>query len=83
MNFFSAQLLSRGPKAIQSVLEDYVFSKDANLVPNKQGKNPLMLSRFMAGFIHPLIHAGYGAEFSLPGLISEGTFSNLPLHLDL
>lgn len=49
------------------------MSKDANIVPGKDGKAPLMLSRFMAGLLHPFIHAGYGVEFGMPGLVSEGT----------
>ena len=58
------------------------LSLDANLVPAipgerpSSGQNPLMLSRFLAGFLHPLIHAGYGAEFGLFGMIAEGLFSN-------
>lgn len=32
----------------------------------------MMLSRFLGGFVHPLIHCGYAAEFGLPGLIAEG-----------
>ena len=31
-----------------------------------------MLSRFLMGVVHPIIHAGYGCEFGLPGLVSEG-----------
>lgn len=69
--FFSRVLLSRA-NGISSVLEDYVFSKDANVVPASNGSRPMMLSRFLAGFLHPLIHAGYGSEFGLPGLIAEG-----------
>lgn len=71
VNFFSRILLAK-PNSIPSFLEDYVMSKDANVVPGKNGKKPLMLSRFMAGFLHPLIHSGYGTEFSMPGMISEG-----------
>ncbi|GJE93605.1 questin oxidase family protein [Phanerochaete sordida] len=72
--FFAHKLQDKaaGKNAIQRVLEDYVMSADANLTPAKTGTKPLMLSRFLAGFVHPLIHAGYGAEFSLPGLIAEG-----------
>ncbi|PCH34665.1 hypothetical protein WOLCODRAFT_139493 [Wolfiporia cocos MD-104 SS10] len=31
-----------------------------------------MLSRWMAGLLHPLIHTGYGAEFGLLGMLAEG-----------
>ncbi|KAI0085243.1 hypothetical protein BDY19DRAFT_1059708 [Irpex rosettiformis] len=68
--YFSAKL-TEGPNAIQQVLEKYVMSADANIVPGKNGKAPLMLSRFMAGLLHPYIHAGYGVEFEIPGLVAE------------
>lgn len=74
VSFFSGLLLSK-PNTMASVLEDYVLSKDANVVPAKNGSKPLMLSRFLGGFLHPLIHVGYGAEFGLPGMISEGLSS--------
>ncbi|GJE93600.1 questin oxidase family protein [Phanerochaete sordida] len=76
VSFFARKLQdkSAGKNAIQRVLETYVFSDGANLAPGKSadGQKPLMLGRFLGGFLHPLIHAGYGAEFSLPGLIAEG-----------
>lgn len=31
-----------------------------------------MLSRFIGGLLHPLIHTGYGAEFGLLGMSAEG-----------
>ncbi|KAI0366503.1 hypothetical protein BV20DRAFT_1055640 [Pilatotrama ljubarskyi] len=31
-----------------------------------------MLNRLLAGLLHPLIHAGYGLEFGLAGLLAEG-----------
>ncbi|EKM48982.1 uncharacterized protein PHACADRAFT_202161 [Phanerochaete carnosa HHB-10118-sp] len=75
-SFFSSKLLDKaaGKNVIQRVLEDYVFSIDANLTPGKSanGQRPLILARFLSGFMHPHIHAGYGAEFGLPGLIAEG-----------
>lgn len=52
------------------------MSRDANIVPGKKEK-PMMLSRFLGGFLHPLIHAGYGVEFGLPGLVAEGVWSLL------
>lgn len=36
-----------------------------------------MLNRFLAGVLHPIIHTGYGAEFGLPGMLVEGTHSDL------
>jgi hypothetical protein len=47
-------------------LETFVFSDKYNTGEMK------MLSRFLAGLLHPMIHTGYGAEFSLPGLLVEG-----------
>lgn len=31
-----------------------------------------MLNRFLMGVVHPIIHAGYGCEFGLPGMVAEG-----------
>jgi hypothetical protein len=53
-------------------LDEYVFSADANF---DGGKNPQMLTRFCDGLLHPLIHAGYGVEFGLPGIFAEGVFA--------
>lgn len=69
LEFFASLILSGSP---ETVLEEYVMSKEANVLPGGDGKAPWMLSRFHAGFLHPLIHAGYGFEFGLPGLVAEG-----------
>ncbi|KAI0337856.1 hypothetical protein BDW22DRAFT_1464375 [Trametopsis cervina] len=71
VTFISTKLIEER-QDVQHIFEKYVFSKDANIVPGAGAKPPMMLSRFLAGLLHPLIHAGYGAEFSLPGLVSEG-----------
>lgn len=34
-------------------------------------KQPEMLNRFLSGLLHPMIHAGHGMEFGLPGLVVE------------
>ncbi|KAI0701036.1 hypothetical protein BC835DRAFT_1442306 [Cytidiella melzeri] len=60
------------PSSVPTLLEDFLFSKDANVVSGKNGEAPMMLSRFLGGFLHPLIHCGYGVEFGLPGLVAEG-----------
>ncbi|THU98567.1 hypothetical protein K435DRAFT_777443 [Dendrothele bispora CBS 962.96] len=58
---------------IPSVLERYVFSPEANFgTTSSDGKHPQMLSRFVDGLLHPMIHVGYGAELGLPGMIIEG-----------
>ncbi|KAG9008386.1 hypothetical protein FRB94_013308 [Tulasnella sp. JGI-2019a] len=31
-----------------------------------------MLDRFVGGLLHPLIHAGHGAEFNVDGMLAEG-----------
>ena len=41
-----------------------------------------MLSRFVAGFLHPFIHVGYGAEFSFIGVSAEGSCLNIDCHYD-
>ncbi|THH28632.1 hypothetical protein EUX98_g5552 [Antrodiella citrinella] len=71
LQFFSDLLLVKGPA---SVFEEYFMSKDANLVPAKGNGNegPQLLGRFLGGFLHPLIHSGYGAEFGQLGMWAEG-----------
>lgn len=55
-------------------IKEFIFSHRLNLgsdtlPPDKQ---PQMLSRFLSGVLHPLIHTGYGAEFRIPGMVGEG-----------
>jgi hypothetical protein len=76
MNFFTCHVQEKG---FSVVLEDFIFSPKANLGTNESkkaqlpvDKQPLMLSRLLAGILHPMIHTGYGAEFNLPGMIVEG-----------
>ncbi|KAK1229403.1 hypothetical protein PQX77_007541 [Marasmius sp. AFHP31] len=60
-------------KGFSFVLEEYVFSPYANFAStSKDGKRPEMLGRFCDGLLHPMIHAGYGVEFGLPGMFVEG-----------
>ena len=49
-----------------AVVERYIFSKAVN------EPRPQMLGRFLGGLVHPMIHAGYGLEFRLPGMVAEG-----------
>lgn len=51
---------------MDKTLEEFVFSSKYNA-----GKMA-MLSRFLAGLLHSMIHTGYGAEFNLPGIFIEG-----------
>ncbi|KAF8966075.1 hypothetical protein BDZ97DRAFT_1917776 [Flammula alnicola] len=75
MQFFTAYLKDN---EISTALEEFVFSRKANLGLNSSNaslpadKQPLMLSRFLSGLLHPMIHTGYGAEFNLPGMVVEG-----------
>lgn len=48
------------------MLEEYLFTLEYNKPPRR------MLSRFLMGVVHPIIHAGYGCEFGLPGMVAEG-----------
>ena len=48
------------------MLEKYLFSPEYNKPPRR------MLNRFLMGVVHPIIHAGYGCEFGLPGMVAEG-----------
>ncbi|KAF8881611.1 hypothetical protein BD779DRAFT_1675363 [Infundibulicybe gibba] len=76
LQFFKEAVREKGTKA---VLEEYVFSPQANFVQDKGDKQPEMLSRFVGGLLHPFIHAGYGTEFGLPGMVMEG-LSQMAVH---
>ncbi|KAJ4484153.1 hypothetical protein C8J55DRAFT_570899 [Lentinula edodes] len=55
------------------LMEKYIFSSEANFASTTEsGRSPQMLCRFLASILHPLIHFGYGVEFGLPGMMSEG-----------
>ena len=72
MDFFKAQIAEKG---VSKVLEDHVFSRSANYIEGRpQDKQPLMLTRLLASLVHPMIHAGYGLEFGLPGMVVEGEY---------
>jgi hypothetical protein len=51
-------------KTWQKVLNEYVFARDERAED--------MLSRMYAGFLHPIIHTGFGVEFKQPAIIAEG-----------
>jgi hypothetical protein len=74
MLFFVQHVKDQG---IGPTIEKFVFARKANLgpqlSPNEAEENqPQMLNRFFAGVLHPVIHTGYSAEFSLPGMLVEG-----------
>ncbi|KAF9441184.1 hypothetical protein P691DRAFT_856471 [Macrolepiota fuliginosa MF-IS2] len=64
VNFFTDCILKQG---IDKTLRTFVFSNRYNVGPEG------MLSRFLTGLAHPMIHVGYGAELELPGIVSEAT----------
>ncbi|KAG2048627.1 hypothetical protein BDR06DRAFT_895223 [Suillus hirtellus] len=71
-DFFALEL---GKKGFARTLEEYVFAPSANYLaepPPEGDGHPEMLSRFIGGLLHPLIHIGYGAEFGLLGMSAEG-----------
>jgi hypothetical protein len=51
-------------KTWQKVLDEYLFARD-------ERANDL-LARLYAGFLHPIIHTGFGIEFQQPAIIAEG-----------
>ncbi|KAG2072551.1 hypothetical protein BDR04DRAFT_1074096 [Suillus decipiens] len=71
-DFFALEL---GKKGFARTFGEYIFAHSANFLaePPPEGYgHPEMLSRFMGGILHPLIHTGYGAEFGLLGISAEG-----------
>ncbi|CAA7267836.1 unnamed protein product [Cyclocybe aegerita] len=60
-------------KDMAEMLEEYVLAASANHIENVQSQ-PQMLARYLEGAIHPLIHAGFGIEFGVPGVFLEGKY---------
>jgi hypothetical protein len=58
--FFQAEMERKGQHA---VLHQYLFAADERAND--------MLSRLYAGFLHPLIHLGFGVEFGQPAIVAE------------
>lgn len=71
MQFFTLYVREHG---VSKAIEEFIFSHRLNLGSDtlSPDKQPQMLSRFLSGILHPLIHTGYGAEFRLPGMVVEG-----------
>ncbi|KAF9555920.1 hypothetical protein CPC08DRAFT_765575 [Agrocybe pediades] len=70
VEFFKSELEQRQFKC-EELLEEYIFSASANFIPGAK-KQPEMLSRFFDNLFHPMIHVGFGLEFSVPGVFVEG-----------
>ncbi|KAJ6539818.1 hypothetical protein DFH09DRAFT_1323368 [Mycena vulgaris] len=75
LHFFSDVVLKT---PVHAVLEEWIFSSKANYDTKKDGQRPEMLNRLLAGVMHPLIYVGFGLDFSLPGLVAEGTHFSIP-----
>ncbi|KAB8303177.1 hypothetical protein EYC80_004624 [Monilinia laxa] len=58
--FWQKEIESKGWK---EVMKEHVFAGDA--------KADEILGRMFAGFLHPLIHLGFGIEFNQPAIIAE------------
>jgi hypothetical protein len=58
--FFQSEMESKG---WENVLNEYIFAGDERADD--------MLGRMFAGFLHPLIHLGFGLEFNQPAIIAE------------
>ncbi|TFK38464.1 hypothetical protein BDQ12DRAFT_605867 [Crucibulum laeve] len=72
LEFFTKKVEEKG---IPATLDEFIFSKKANIGMNEHTSKkdrPQMLSRFLSGVIHPMIHTGHAAEFGLPGMLAEG-----------
>ena len=69
--FFSAELVNKG---LESTLEKYFFSTDANWGHKEHDAHPEMISRLLAGLVHPFIYVGHGMEFGQLGMVAEGWF---------
>ncbi|PWN50736.1 hypothetical protein IE53DRAFT_368653 [Violaceomyces palustris] len=64
LSFFDEQLKGKSLAEMGELIEEYVFGY--------QGDGSQMISRFIGGAVHPLIHTGYGLEFNMPGIVAEG-----------
>jgi hypothetical protein len=51
-------------KSWKGVLNEYLFARDERADD--------LLARSYAGFLHPIIHTGFGVEFHQPAIIAEG-----------
>ncbi|KAI8067860.1 hypothetical protein BC940DRAFT_256735 [Gongronella butleri] len=56
LQFFNGEIKEHG---IINTVRRFVWSGD-------------ILSRLFGGALHPIIHVGYGVEFSVPGMVAEG-----------
>ncbi|KAG1750463.1 uncharacterized protein EDB91DRAFT_1217151 [Suillus paluster] len=60
-------------KGVSATLDEYVFSQKFNFIDGRDASTqPAMLTRFLWGLFHALIHVGHGTEFGIPGMVAEG-----------
>ncbi|KAM3414892.1 hypothetical protein BST61_g10035 [Cercospora zeina] len=60
LEFFQEEFDKKG---WQDVLQEYIFAGDE--------RAETMMVRMYAGFLHPIIHLGFGIEFQQPAIIAE------------
>lgn len=60
LDFFRAEMQRKGWR---DVLQEYLFAR----TPQAED----MLTRCFAGFLHPIIHLGFGVEFQQPAVVAE------------
>lgn len=60
LEYFQSEMESKG---WQAALNEYLFSGDERADD--------MLVRLYAGFLHPIIHLGFGVEFQQPAIMAE------------
>ncbi|KFY31431.1 hypothetical protein V493_01116 [Pseudogymnoascus sp. VKM F-4281 (FW-2241)] len=60
MEFFQRELEAKG---VEAVVQEYLFSR-SEIAED-------MLARLFGGFLHPLIHLGFGLEFNQPVIVAE------------
>lgn len=68
LRFFEAELKT---KSFSKMFDEYIFSPRANYIKGAE-RQPEMATRFLEGLLHPMIHIGFGVEFTLPGIFAEG-----------
>jgi len=60
LRFFESEIAKRG---VEATVHEIVFAGDARAED--------MLVRLFMGFVHPLIHLGFGLEFGQPAIVAE------------
>ncbi|KAI9685040.1 MAG: hypothetical protein M1822_005432 [Bathelium mastoideum] len=72
LEFFQREIAAKG---WEQVLMEYLFAQDENakdLLLRMYGVSTSQKAEMPPGFLHPLIHLGFGIEFRQPAIIAEG-----------